>query len=70
MADSKGINPSRFATEVRAEAKKVTWTPWRETVFTTIGVFVMVTLAAVFIYLVDLAMNLIVKGALHLGGAM
>jgi preprotein translocase subunit SecE len=69
MADSKGINPARFAAEVRQEARKVTWTTWRETLITTIMVFVMVTLAGLFLFLVDLLLNQIVTFALGLGGA-
>ena len=53
MSDSKGINPVRFAGEVRQEAKKVTWTTGRETIITSIMVFIMVALAALFLRLVD-----------------
>ncbi len=68
MADSKGTNPIRFASEVRQEARKVTWTTWRETLITTIMVFIMVLLAAGFFFVVDLGLNQIVRAALRLGG--
>jgi preprotein translocase subunit SecE len=67
MAESKGLNPVRFATEVRQEAKKVTWTTWRETLITTIMVFVMVLLAAGFFFLVDSALQFLVQLGLSVG---
>jgi preprotein translocase subunit SecE len=67
MSESKGFNPVRFATEVRQEARKVTWTTWRETLITTIMVFIMVTLAAIFFFLVDLALNAIVRFGFSIG---
>jgi len=67
MAESKGANPVRFIQEVRKEANKVTWTTWRETVITTIMVFIMVVLAAAFFFLVDLVLNFIVRFGLSLG---
>ena len=60
MPESKGINPVRFAGEVRQEASKVTWTTWRETLITTIMVFIMVALAAGFFFLVDSLMRFLV----------
>ena len=41
------INPFKFLQEVRAEADKVTWPTRRETLITTIMVFVMVAVASV-----------------------
>jgi preprotein translocase subunit SecE len=67
MSESKGINPVRFAGEVRQEARKVTWTAWRETLITTIMVFIMVALAAGFFFVVDLILNFIVRFGLSLG---
>jgi preprotein translocase subunit SecE len=60
MAESKGWNPIRFATEVRQEASKVTWTTWQETLITTIMVFVMVVLAGIFFYVVDTILRIAV----------
>ena len=45
--------PVAFAKEVKAEAKKVTWPTRRETVISTIAVFIMVTIIAIFLYLSD-----------------
>ncbi|MGD2133483.1 MAG: preprotein translocase subunit SecE [Maricaulaceae bacterium] len=68
MAESKGINPIRFFTEVRQEARKVTWTPWRETAITTVMVFIMVTLAALFFLAVDGIFSWVVQFLLNLAG--
>ena len=46
-------SPSKFVREVRSEAKKVSWPTRRETAITTVMVFIMVTLAAVFFFLAD-----------------
>lgn len=68
MAQSKGANPVRFMREVRQEAEKVTWTSGRETIITTIMVFIMVVLAAAFFFSVDQLLNAIVQAALGLRG--
>jgi preprotein translocase subunit SecE len=46
-------NPLQFAQQVRAEIAKVVWPTRRETLLTTIMVFVMATLAALFFFIVD-----------------
>lgn len=46
-------NPLQFVQEVRSEVRKVTWPTRRETIVTTIMVFIMVFLAALFFLLVD-----------------
>jgi preprotein translocase subunit SecE len=50
-------NPFQFLQQVRAEAAKVTWPTRRETAVTTVMVFVMVFLAAVFFFLADQVLN-------------
>ena len=45
--------PVQFAREVRTEAKKVTWPTRQETTVSTIAVFIMVSLVAVFLYFAD-----------------
>jgi preprotein translocase subunit SecE len=45
--------PAKFAQEVRAEASKVTWPTRRETMITTIMVFIFAVIAAVFFLIVD-----------------
>ena len=46
-------NPFEFLQEVRAEGSKVTWPTRRETIVTTIMVFIFTALAAVFFLVVD-----------------
>ena len=46
-------NPIAFLQQVRSETAKVTWPSRRETVISTIMVFVMVFLAAVFFFAAD-----------------
>jgi preprotein translocase subunit SecE len=50
-------NPFQFLQQVRAEAAKVTWPTRRETAVTTVMVFVMSFLAAVFFFLADQVLN-------------
>ncbi len=51
------ISPFKFLQEVRAEAQKVTWPTRKETTVTTIMVFVMVAVAALFFLLADQIMR-------------
>lgn len=46
-------NPFTFMQQVRAEVAKVTWPTRRETIITTVMVFIMVFLAAIFFFLAD-----------------
>ncbi len=59
-------NPFRFMQQVRAEVSKVVWPTRREVILTTIMVFIMAALTALFFSLVDLAirygLTLIVTG--------
>ncbi len=47
------VSPFKFLQEVRAETQKVTWPTRRETMITTIMVFVMVGLAGIFFFAAD-----------------
>lgn len=47
-------NPVKFIQEVRAEVSKVVWPTRREVVLTTIMVFIMAVLLAIFFSFVDL----------------
>lgn len=51
------LNLPKFAHEVRAEARKITWTSWRETWITSIMVFIMVVVTALFFLVVDEALG-------------
>lgn len=46
-------NPMQFIQQVRGEVSKVVWPTRRETTITTIMVFIMSTVAAMFFFLVD-----------------
>ena len=47
------FSPFKFLQEVRSETAKVNWPTRRETMITTIMVFVMVALASVFFFAAD-----------------
>ena len=59
-------NPLQFAQQVRAEVSKVVWPTQRETLLTTGMVFVMVTLAAIFFSIADLAIRFALDTILRL----
>jgi preprotein translocase subunit SecE len=52
-APKKKVSPAQFFREVRAEARRITWTSRRETWITSVMVAIMVALAAGFFSLVD-----------------
>jgi len=54
------ISPFKFLQEVRAETEKVTWPTRRETLITTIMVFVMVAIAAVLFLVADQAIRIVI----------
>jgi len=62
------VSPFKFLQEVRAEGQKVTWPSRRETAVTTMMVFVMTAVAAVFFLLADQVMRMVVTLALSFGG--
>ncbi len=50
-------NPFQFIQQVRAEVSKVVWPSRREVVLTTVMVFILSTLAAIFFFFVDWAIR-------------
>ena len=50
-------NPLQFIQQVRAEVSKVVWPTRREVMLTTVMVFIMAALTAVFFALVDMAIR-------------
>jgi preprotein translocase subunit SecE len=60
-------NPFKFIQQVRAETAKVTWPSRRETVVTTIMVFIMVILASLFFFLANQVFAAFVQFILGLG---
>jgi preprotein translocase subunit SecE len=61
------INPLEFARQVRQEVGKVTWPTRKETGITTAMVFLMVVLAAIFFFLVDQVLSLLMRYVVGLG---
>lgn len=60
-------NPFAFIQQVRAEASKVIWPTRRETVVTTVMVFLMVLVASIFFLVADQLMSWGVSLLLGLG---
>ena len=61
-------NPGELVQQVRREMAKVTWPSRRETMVTTIMVFIFVAISSVFFLLVDQVLSVGVKAILGLGG--
>ncbi len=61
-------NPFEFLQQVREEAAKVTWPTRRETMISTVMVFIMVAIAAVFFLAVDAVLHKGVQWVLGLTG--
>ncbi len=66
-AEPKKRGPTlvQFALQVREEARKISWTTWRETWVTSTMVFVMVVIVAVFFLLVDQVLGFGAQQLLH-----
>jgi preprotein translocase subunit SecE len=67
VAPKKPFNPLLFIREVRAEARKITWTTRKETWITSVMVFIMVVITALFFtfadWLLGMGANLLLKFA-------
>jgi preprotein translocase subunit SecE len=61
-------SPAQFIRQVRQEVSKVTWPSRKETGITTAMVFVMVTLASIFLMTVDIIFAELVQLVLQVGG--
>ncbi|OJF92082.1 preprotein translocase subunit SecE [Pararhizobium antarcticum] len=60
-------NPFTFLQQVRAETAKVTWPSRRETMISTLMVFVMVFFAAVFFFAADQLLGWLIGLVLNVG---
>ena len=60
-------SPFKFLQEVKTETEKVTWPTRRETAVTTVMVFIMATLAAIFFLIGDQIIRLGVTTILGIG---
>jgi preprotein translocase subunit SecE len=54
------FSPFKFLQEVRTETAKVTWPTRRETVITTIMVFIMVAVSSIFFFVADQIIRVLV----------
>ena len=61
-------NPFEFIQQVREEANKVTWPTRRETMISTVMVFIMVVIASVFFLAVDAVLHRGVQWVLGIAG--
>jgi preprotein translocase subunit SecE len=58
----------QYFKEVRSEIRKVSWASRNETLVSTVFVFLMVVVAAIFFFLVDFALRSAVGFILDIGG--
>ncbi len=65
-SDQKKTGPREYIRQVRDEVKKVTWPTRKETTASTIAVFIMVTFAAIFLFLADQVMAFLVQAILNI----
>jgi preprotein translocase subunit SecE len=61
-------NPIQFIQQVRAEVTKIVWPTRREVLLTTVMVFIMAALTAVFFAMVDLLIRSGLQGVLNMFG--
>ena len=61
------LSPAQFIREVRQELAKVTWPSRRELIATTVSVFAMSALAALFFFVVDQVIAVAVQLILGVG---
>jgi preprotein translocase subunit SecE len=62
----KKTNPMQFLREVRAEARKISWTSRKETWITSVMVLIMVVITAIFFMIVDWGLGTAVAQILKL----
>ncbi len=66
-APKKKTSISQFVSQVRAEARKIVWPSRKETWITSVMVFIMVTIAAIFFWIVDTGLGFLSRFILGLG---
>jgi preprotein translocase subunit SecE len=62
------LKPVQFATEVKREIKKVSWPTRKETMLTTMMVFILVTIMSVFLFTADQIIAWAIKFILQIKG--
>ncbi len=63
----KKTSPGQFLNEVRAEARKIVWPSRKETWITSVMVFIMVTIAALFFWIVDSGLAFLFRQIISFG---
>jgi preprotein translocase subunit SecE len=58
--ETMAFSPFKFLQEVRSETSKVVWPTRRETMITTIMVFVLVAVASIFFFVTDQVIRLLI----------
>ncbi len=66
-APKKRTSIPQFASQVRAEGRKIVWPSRKETWITSVMVFIMVTIAAIFFFVVDTGLAFLSRIILALG---
>jgi preprotein translocase subunit SecE len=61
------VSPFKFLQEVRTETQKVTWPSRRETMITTVMVFIMVAAASIFFLIADQVIRFLITLVLGVG---
>ncbi|MBU2125090.1 MAG: preprotein translocase subunit SecE [Alphaproteobacteria bacterium] len=67
-APKKRTSIPQFASQVRAELRKVVWPSRKETWITSVMVLIMVVIAAIFFFVVDAGLSVASRFILGLGG--
>jgi len=62
------LTPGEFIQQVRRETSKVTWPTRKETMVSTVMVFGFVFMAAIFFFLVDQLLAMLVRTVMGIGG--
>ena len=62
------VSPFKFLQEVRSEVDKVTWPTRRETMITTLMVFIMVALASILFLVADQIIRITITFVLGVAG--
>jgi len=60
-------SPIDFVRQVRAEIKRVTWPTRKETIVSTIMVFIMVFIASIFLYFADQIIAVVIRFIMGFG---
>ena len=66
-APKKRTSPAQFFSQVRAEGRKIVWPSRKETWITSVMVFIMVFIAALFFWIVDTGLSFDSRFILALG---